>query len=75
MDSQIQSPGALLIDVRQLIEDSRKRVSVTINSELTMLYWRVGKRINDEILSGKRAAYGKEIIKMLALSVTTQYGK
>ena len=40
-----------------------------------MLYWKVGKRINDEVLQGKRAEYGKEIIKALANDLMIQYGK
>ncbi len=63
----------LLSDVRQLIEDARNRVAVTVNSEMTMLYWRVGKRINDEVLLNKRAEYGKEIINLLSLDLTLQF--
>ncbi len=40
-----------------------------------MLYWRVGKRINYEVLKGKRAVYSKEVIKELAIELTEQYGK
>jgi len=65
----------LLSDVRQLIEYARNRVAVTVNSEMTMLYWRVGKRINDEVLKGKRAEYRMEVINDLALNLTMQYGK
>ena len=66
---------ALLTDVSQLINDARHRVVVAVNAELTMLYWRVGKRINEEVLLGKRAEYGKEIIRALAVNLSLQYGK
>jgi hypothetical protein len=55
-----------LDDVRQLIEDARRRVPITVNTEMTMLYWKVGKRINDDVLKNKRAEYGKEVISLLA---------
>jgi hypothetical protein len=32
-------------DVTTLIEDARGRVAVTVNAELTMLYWGIGRRI------------------------------
>ena len=34
-----------------LIDSARQRVASTINSELTILYWNIGKQINDEILN------------------------
>ncbi len=45
-----------------LIEESRKNVAAAVNSELTMLYWKIGKRISTEILDNTRAAYGKKIM-------------
>lgn len=41
-------------DIRQLIESARQRVAVVINAELTQLYWHIGRRINDDLLQGKR---------------------
>ncbi len=37
-------PSALLSDIRALIEAARKRAASAVNSELTMLYWRIGRR-------------------------------
>lgn len=37
--------STLLTDVKQLIEQSRLRVASVVNSEISMLYWFVGKRI------------------------------
>ena len=65
----------LLTDVSQLINRARQRVAVTVNGELTNLYWRIGKRINDEVLEGKRARYGKEVLPQLSHALTSQYGK
>ncbi len=38
----------LFKDVARLIEESRSYVAVAINSALTLLYWKIGKRINDD---------------------------
>lgn len=65
----------LLGDIRQMIEQARQAVAVTINAELTLLYWNIGKRINEEILKGKRAEYGGHIIASLSKQLTLEYGK
>lgn len=56
----------LLSDIRKLIEESRQAVATTVNVGMTLLYWRVGKRINEETLKGKRADYGKQILATLS---------
>lgn len=61
-------------DIRRLIEEARCTVSLTVNAAMTMLYWQIGKRINDEILKGKRAEYGREIIVSLARQLVLEYG-
>lgn len=65
----------LLGDVRQMIEGSRDAVAATVNAGLTLLYWRIGKRINEEILRGERAEYGQEIVVTLARQLRNEYGK
>ncbi len=47
--------GRLLGDIQKMIEETRAGVAATVNAGMTMLYWRVGHRINQEILKGKRA--------------------
>jgi len=66
---------SILKDIRQLIDSARKRVATTVNAELTLLYWQVGRRIQTEVLQGKRAEYGKQIIATLAQQLTADYGK
>jgi predicted nuclease of restriction endonuclease-like (RecB) superfamily len=65
----------LFIEIRQLIVAARGRVAVTVNAELTLLYWQIGARINAEILQGQRAEYGKQIVATLARQLTEEYGK
>jgi predicted nuclease of restriction endonuclease-like (RecB) superfamily len=64
----------LFSDISRLIEESRRRVAISVNAEITQLYWDIGKSINDRILQGKRAEYGKEIIKTLSQELTIEYG-
>jgi len=66
--------GQLLSDVASLIEQSRQYVAQTVNSTLSLLYWRIGYRINVEILKDKRAEYGKQIIATLSQCLVEKYG-
>ncbi len=54
------APLALLGDIRVLIEEARKRAASTVNSELTMLYWRIGQRIHTQVLDGAGALMAKK---------------
>jgi len=65
----------LFSEITNLIEESRKGVAVTVNATLTMLYWEIGKKINQDILNNQRGDYGKQIISSLAKRLTEQYGK
>ncbi|GAB3832563.1 hypothetical protein GCM10028895_50410 [Pontibacter rugosus] len=44
--SQNQEARELLHHVVALIEESKKQVALTVNREVTLLYWRVGRTIN-----------------------------
>ena len=57
--------SALLPELRQLIEASRRAAAVAVNMAQTQLYWRVGQRIRAEVLGEQRARYGEEIVATL----------
>ena len=65
----------LFNDLSKLIEQSKKIVVVQANSVMTMLFWSVGKRINEDVLQNKRADYGKQIVATLARQLTEKYGR
>ncbi|MHC9238679.1 PDDEXK nuclease domain-containing protein [Pseudomonas aeruginosa] len=69
------APTALVGDIRALIEAARQRAASAVNSELTMLYWRIGQRIHTEILAGQRAEYGEEILPTLAAQLARDHGQ
>lgn len=39
-----------------------------------MLYWRIGRRIGQEVLKGERADYGKEVLAGLSRNLARDYG-
>lgn len=69
------TPKDLITDIRSLITEAKTRVARNMNSEITMLYWHIGKRISQEVLTGQRAEYGKQIVSTLATSLAAEYGK
>jgi predicted nuclease of restriction endonuclease-like (RecB) superfamily len=62
-------------DLRQLIEQSRSQISIAVNSALSLLYWRIGRRIQHEVLQGERGAYGEQIVSTLARQLESDYGR
>lgn len=65
----------LFEEIRDLIDAAKQRVAVTVNAELTLLYWQIGHRIYTQILNQDRATYGKQVIHTLAQQLTQTYGK
>lgn len=65
----------LFNELSQLIEQSQLQVAVQINSTLTLLFWSIGNRINQNILQNKRADYGKQIVVTLSRQLTEKYGR
>ena len=66
---------ALLSDLRQLIAEARRDVARQVNSALVLLYWRVGKRIRQDILKEKRAEYGRQIVSALGRQLEREFGR
>jgi predicted nuclease of restriction endonuclease-like (RecB) superfamily len=64
----------LLNSIIGLIDQTRHKVAKTVNQELTLLYWNIGKNINEEILKNDRADYGKKIILGLSIELSRRYG-
>jgi predicted nuclease of restriction endonuclease-like (RecB) superfamily len=68
-------PAELLADIRRLIAGARRQMAVAVNAGLTLLYWRVGKRIHLEVLGSERAAYGEQIVVTLSRQLVAEYGR
>ncbi|MEI8048080.1 MAG: PDDEXK nuclease domain-containing protein [Bacteroidota bacterium] len=76
MGKEIEIPEnqVLLQTIVSLIDNARQKVALTVNSELTLLYWNIGKRINEDILRNGRADYGKNVVLVLSSELTAIYG-
>ena len=70
-----QTEQVLVTELSLLIEQSQHQVVAQANSTLTLLFWQVGKRINEDILQNKRADYGKQIVSTLSAQLKEKYGR
>lgn len=68
------APG-LVGDIRRLIVEAKGGLATTVNSALTLLYWRIGQRIRTEVLKGERAGYGDQIVSTLARQLEAENGR
>ncbi len=77
MNSNLQNENFkfLFSEIKQLIDETRQNIAVSVNSTTTILYWNIGERIHREVLGKKRAEYGKEVIKTLSQELTQEFGK
>jgi len=66
---------ALVGDIRRLIDEAKAGLAATVNSALTLLYWRIGQRICTEVLKGERAGYGEQIVSTLARQLEAEHGR
>lgn len=64
----------LVDDLRQIINQTRNRVAVNVNAELTLMYWHIGERINREVLGNERAEYGKRIVSAVSTQLQLDFG-
>jgi len=69
------APMVLLGEIRKLIDAARQRAATAVNFEPTLLYWRIGEWIHTQVLTGRRAEYGEEIIATLSQQLMNDYGK
>jgi predicted nuclease of restriction endonuclease-like (RecB) superfamily len=64
----------LLSDLRTLVQSARRGLATVANASVTLLYWRVGRRLLRENLQSGRAAYGQQILATVSQELTTEFG-
>ena len=65
----------LLNELKSLIETTKQNVAISVNSSLTLMYWQIGFKINEDILKNSRAEYGKEILQTVSAKLTEEFGQ
>ena len=75
MKNEIESAN-LLIDIKKIIEESKRQVIRNVNTIMLQTYWNIGRRIVEEEQNGNyRAEYGSSLLKELSKELTKEYGK
>lgn len=73
-DDELQV-GTLVRDLGQMIESARRQVAVAANVTLTTLYWELGRRVLIEVLEGRRAEYGAQIVAAVGRQLEARHGR
>jgi predicted nuclease of restriction endonuclease-like (RecB) superfamily len=64
----------LVVELKSLIASTKEQVAISVNSSLTLMYWQIGYKINEDILKNSRAEYGKEIIATVSQQLVEEFG-
>lgn len=68
--------NGLYSQIVQLLEQSRQKVAIQVNTALVVTYWNIGRLIiEDEQNNSQRAEYGKQVLKELSKRLTQDFGK
>ncbi len=71
---QNQNHHQLMTDLKELVTKTKSEVAVQVNSAMVVLYWKIGQRINGDVLGNKRAEYGKEVVSQISQHLTLEFG-
>jgi predicted nuclease of restriction endonuclease-like (RecB) superfamily len=66
---------ALVRDLGAMIDEARKQVASTADATLVRLYWQLGYRIRTEVLEGRRADYGSQVVADVGKQLAVRYGR
>ena len=74
MHTKDMKSDKLFADLIGIIESRKQNIYRYANSGVVLMFWEVGKRINDEILGNERAEYGKQIVSTVSTQLQAKYG-
>lgn len=67
---------ALFARIVSILEDARTRVVRSVNSEMVLAYWHIGREIVEEVQRGAdRAEYGEALLEGLSAALTARFGR
>lgn len=64
----------LVEELKNLIVSTKEQVAVSVNASLTLMYWHIGFKINEDILKNSRAKYGNEIVYSVSRELVKEFG-
>ena len=69
-----EQESILFNDVCGIIDNVRGKIAEYVNTQVCLTKWYVGNRIKEDVLFNKRADYGKQVVKRLAVRLSAKYG-
>ena len=64
----------LVVELKSLIASTKEQVAISVNSSLTLMYWQIGYKINEDILKNSRADYGNQIVHSVSRQLVEEFG-
>jgi len=74
MSQDVNNIREVTKEIQLLIEQSKQQIAHSVNSAMSLLYWQIGNKINQEVLQNDRGTYGKQIIVSLSRQLVNEYG-
>ena len=69
-------PSHLFERVSHILEESREKVVRSVNNQMVLSYWSIGREIVEAVQAGEeRAGYGKRLLEDLSEQLNERYGK
>lgn len=66
----------LVVQIKSLLEASRQRVALEVNTTLLQTYWKIGKIIaDDDALHSGDLGYERQSLRQLSRELTSEFGK
>ena len=73
--SELQN-DSVIQEIKQILTEAREKVARTVNNELLLAYWNIGRIIVEREQAGlEKAEYGKQLLKSLSKELTRELGK
>lgn len=73
--NNLDSINPLVDKVSTLIGSAQGFVAKAVNKGMVLLYWNIGKTIQEEVIKSERAEYGKRIVQTLSAQLVADFGK
>lgn len=61
--------------VRGYVVHAQQKVYKAVNSAMVEAYWQIGKAVHEACGENDRAAYGKQVLKILSERLTAEFGR
>ncbi|MCL2132515.1 MAG: PDDEXK nuclease domain-containing protein [Lentimicrobiaceae bacterium] len=73
--SSVKDENQVFSSISYIIEKRKFNAVSSVNSQVILMFWEIGKYINLTILENVRADYGKKILSTVSTKLVAQYGK